>query len=441
MSIFKTYDVRGVYGKEITPEISLRLGQAFGTFIGRNKRVLIGRDLRTSSIVLQDCFSAGLMASGCKVIDSGVVPSPVLNYGVLKLGVDAGVIITASHNPPEYNGFKLNKNDGSPYPTNKIKKIFESSKFDLKSWDRIGAISEFKDALEVYRGHMQKNVKVGGTFKIVVDSCNGTTSLIAPELFVDFNCYVVTTNSVPDSRIKINVRAYSATETKKLVKKTKSDFGVIFDEDGDRAIFIDDKGRIVQSEKLLVLFIREILKRKSGSIVITSDCSNIVKEEVERLNGNFIISKTGYPYVIDNIKENKAIFAGEASYHYYFPEQYCFSDGMLASLKLLELLSNSGESLSKLSDEIHAFPMLRSNIDCPINLKNKVIDIIHKKVKGKYKLDLLDGIKILDKDWWVLIRPSNTQPQIRIVVESKTLSQAKKIKSHFENMILKLIKH
>lgn len=440
MSIFKDYDIRGLYGKEITPEIALRLGQAFGTFLGEDKRVLIGRDLRISGIVLQDCFSAGLLSTGCKVIDCNVVPTPVLNYGILKLGVDAGVIVTASHNPPEYNGFKLNRNDGSPYSNRKIKEIFETGKFNTKAWSKIGTTSEFKDALEVYRGHIQKIIKVGKTFKIAIDCCNGTTSLIAPKLFVDFNCMVTAINSVPDGRIKVNIREYSATEIKAHVKHSRSDLGVVFDEDGDRAIFIDDKGRFVQSDKLLVLFIREILQKKTGKIVITSDCSSIVKEEIERLNGEAIITKTGYPYVIECVKKNKAIFAGEASYHYYFPENYCFSDGMLACIKLLELLSKHEEKLSKLLDKINSYPIIRSSIDCPANLKNKVINTILKKMKRKYEIDTLDGIKIMNKDWWVLIRPSNTQPQIKIVVESKSLHKARKLKSYFENLILKIIK-
>lgn len=440
MSIFKTYDIRGIYGKEVTPEISLKVGQAFGTFLGKNKRVLIGRDLRTSSIILQDCFSAGLIATGCKVIDGGIAPTPVLNYGILKLGVDAGVVVTASHNPPEYNGFKFNQSDGSPFPNEKIKKIFESGEYNIKTWDEIGMLSEFKDAFEIYRGHMQKIVDLKKPFKITVDCCNGTTSTIAPELFVDFGCSVVTVNSIPDSRVKINIREYDATETIKLVKETKSDLGVIFDEDGDRAVFIDDKGRFVPSEKLFVLFIRQLMERKKGAVVVTSDCSSIVSDEIEKLGGKVVVTKTGYPFVIEAMKEKRAILGGESSYHYYFPEQYYFSDGMLACLKLLEIISNSKDSLSKMLDEIHSYSMLRSNIDCPFNLKNKVIDSIYQKARRKYKVDRLDGIKIIDKDWWVLIRPSNTQPQIRITVESSNLAKAKELESNFKEMILKIIK-
>jgi phosphoglucosamine mutase len=283
--------------------------------------------------------------------------------------------------------------------------------------------------------------------KVALDPGNGAASVIAPQLFKELGFDVVTINAQPDGRFPGRNPDPSIEgkevleELSELVVKTESDFGVAYDGDADRAVFIDDKGRRTVPEKVAIMFANQYLGKRKGKIVANVSCSIVLDDEISKIGGEVVRVRVGDVFVTKAIKAHKALFGVEISSHFYFPDFYPFDDGVLASVKLAEILSYSEEPFAETMDRMRSYPSLRDNVKCPDKIKFGVIEYLKAKYeKEGSRIDVTDGIRIVLDDGWALVRPSNTEPKIRITVEGRTDDSSKKLLSKFRSDVTSAIK-
>jgi phosphomannomutase/phosphoglucomutase len=434
MGIFRAYDIRGIYGKDLTDEVAFKIGKALGTFLKGKEKVCVGYDTRASSPTLFEKFASGLISTGCEVIKLGLVPNPVVYFFAWKNKI-FGCIITSSHNPKEWNGFKLVKPDGTSFleEIKEIEKIFDSEVF----LEGKGKIVEYGNAVKDYERFLAKKIgKLKG--KIVVEFFGGAGT-VANSIFKNLGLEVVGLHDKPDENFYGFERPEPKSENLKLlkeaVKKEKALFGVAFDGDADRSIFVDDRGRELNGSIMSGIFIKDILKRKKGKIIVTADCASGLKKITEKLGGKLIWWRVGHGFIEKKCLEEKAIFAGEQSSHFYFSEFYPFSDGILATLFLTKILNKRKKKLSKIVDEIELNPVEKLYIDAKSDEKKlKVIEKIRREFPEA--LDLMDGIRIqLNETEWVLIRASQTLPEINLCIEAKNEKRLKELIEKYTKII------
>jgi phosphomannomutase/phosphoglucomutase len=434
MGIFRAYDIRGIYGKDLTDEVAFKIGKALGTFLKGKEKVCVGYDTRASSPTLFEKFASGLISTGCEVIKLGLVPNPVVYFFAWKNKI-FGCIITSSHNPKEWNGFKLVKPDGTSFleEIKEIERIFDSEVF----LEGKGKIVEYGNAVKDYERFLAKKIgKLKG--KIVVEFFGGAGT-VANSIFKNLGLEVVGLHDKPDENFYGFERPEPKSENLKLlkeaVKKEKALFGVAFDGDADRSIFVDDRGRELNGSIMSGIFIKDILKRKKGKIIVTADCASGLKKITEKLGGKLIWWRVGHGFIEKKCLEEKAIFAGEQSSHFYFSEFYPFSDGILATLFLTKILNKRKKKLSKIVDEIELNPVEKLYIDAKSDEKKlKVIEKIRREFPEA--LDLMDGIRIqLNETEWVLIRASQTLPEINLCIEAKNEKRLKELIEKYTKII------
>jgi phosphoglucosamine mutase len=431
--IFRAYDIRGIFGEDLTEEGAIRIGAAFANFVGEEKEVLVGRDVRLSGEKLRNALVSGLI-SRCNVTDVGIVPTPLLYFAINRLQKDAGIMITASHNPPEWNGFKAFDRGGCIYGSDmeKIKHIAERvdlkrlSKKRRKSSSHEGIIREYMD-------FVRRRIGIGRELRVVADTTNGTCGLVAPALFRQLGYEISILNQNPDGKFPAHLpepKEETLVELKREVLKKKADLGVGYDGDGDRAVFVDEKGNIVPGDLTLLVFAKDVLqKKRGGTIVYGLSCSMAVEEYVKELGGVPIVERVGHTFIMDKMIKENALLGGEKSSHFYFSECRGVDDAIFASLRMAEILSKTAEKLSEIIDSLPKYPSIcEENFECPDNLKFAAIEKLKSKFKD-YGLKVLDidGVKLLDKDGWVLLRPSNTEPFIRVSAEAKTEERLKEL--------------
>jgi len=438
--IFKEYDIRGVAFKEITPALSELVGKAFGTYAlkkGFNK-ITVGKDNRLSTPTLSKALIKGLTSTGCHVHDLGVLPTPAF-YFSLRLEKTAGVMVTASHNPADNNGFKLCVGTSSLYgrKVQEIRKIIEKGVFKKGK----GSVTR-KNILKKYVQKIVSTEKTSKKIKIVVDAGNGVGG-IAAEILEKIGCEVVKLYCDSDGRYPHHHPDPSVNENMKdlsrKVRETRSDLGVAFDVDADRMGCVDEKGRILRGDELLAIFAEDVLKEKKGYVVFDVKTSRMVKEVVEKNKGKPFMWKTGHSLTEEKSRELKAVIAGEVSGHYYFYDRYYgFDDGIYAACRIAEIISEKSEKLSKLVEKLpkyHSTPELR--IKCDENEKFNIVKKIVSDFKKKYKVVTLDGGRVEFKNGWGLIRASNTQPMIVVRVEGKTEKEKQRIIKIFNKKLVK----
>ncbi|RLI05303.1 phosphomannomutase [Candidatus Bathyarchaeota archaeon] len=427
--IFRAYDVRGIYGEDLTLDLTLKIGMAFGTFLEDKPEVMVGWDSRLSSPILRDCVVSGVAATGCNCVKIGLVPTPVLYFSSIHYGKKAGIMVTASHNPPQYNGFKLCKNGVSySYETGigQLEKIVETNDFKLVDWSSAGKI-ESKEILHDYINYITKNVRLEKKLKIVIDAGNGTCGFTG-EIFKQLECEVKVLFSEPDGRFPNHLPDPLREETletlRQKVVEEKADFGIAFDGDGDRVGFVDEKGQIVRGDLSFMIFVREILKQHPNSKIIFNVLgSKALFEDIKALGGIPIMTRVGHSYIQEALLNEKAVLAGEISGHYYFgKEYYGFDDGVFASVKMAEILSKTNLKLSELVKKLpkyHSSPEIR--IRCSDEKKFEVVEALKKKFeKEGYKLITIDGVRVEFEDGWGLVRASNTEPALVLRFEGIT---------------------
>ncbi len=432
--IFREYDIRGVAGKDLTEDVVEKIGRSYGTFIQKTmgKEIVVGRDVRLSSEPFSRLLIKGIAGTGCNVLDVGVVPTPVLYFSIAHYGKSGGVMITGSHNPIEYNGFKLCRELFSIYgrEIQELKKIIEENSFISGS----GKV-ETDNPIPSYMNEVTSRIKIEKPLKVVVDAGNGTGGEVAPEIFRRIGCSVVELYCEPDGRFPNHLPDPTVPEfTADLRKKTKeerADLGIGLDGDADRIGAIDNEGNIVWGDKLLALYAREILKKGKQKIIFDVKCSQGLIEDIEDHGGIPIMWKTGHSLIKKKMKDESSPLAGEMSGHMFFSDNYYgYDDAIFAGSRLLELLSKTEKSFAELLSEIPVYvttPEIR--IDCSDETKFKVVEEVKKYFKERYSTIDVDGVRILFPGGWGLVRASNTQPVIVVRFEAKTEQRLDEIKN------------
>jgi len=410
----------------MTPEIAEKVGMALGTFIGAGKKLSVGRDIRIGSEQLRDAVVKGLVSTGCKIDDLGVVTTPILYFAIAHKNKDGGVMVTASHNPPEWNGLKLCREKGlivgQGSGMEQIKNIIKNKKFVQAT--KQGKTATYEGIINEYATFVLNKIRIEKKLKIVLDTGNSVPGIVAPTLFKQAGCKVTVLNEKLDGTFPSRSPEPTEESLQQListVKKTNADFGVGYDADGDRAVFVDNTGKVLTGDFATIIFTQALITKGKRKVVYDVSCSSAVEETIKAKGGIPIVERVGRPFMMDRVLREKAVFGGEESGHFYFPDIYSLDDGTFASLKMAEILSQSNDSLSQMVDSIPKYYSSTMNVPCPDEIKFKVIEHLKAKFKkiGFQILDI-DGVKAQEENGWVLLRASNTEPIIRIFAEGKT---------------------
>jgi phosphoglucosamine mutase len=436
MELFGTSGLRGLVNADLTPGLAVRVGMALGTFIGKGK-VLLARDTRFSGLMLQNALTSGLLGCGARVYCLGVLPTPVLAYLTKRFGAEAGLMITASHNPPQYNGIKVFDKDGMAYDERrqeKLEKIIKSEDFRLVEWHNLSE-AEYGDESHLYVDMMLKGIKLGKKWRVVVDPGCGATGSIAPKIFKVLGCDVKAVNSQPDGFFPSRSPEPNAESLKplaKIVEAFRADIGVAYDGDGDRVAFIDENGVFVDFDRVLAAYAAHALKRCGGGTVVTNvEASMCVEKMVEASGGGVVRTRVGDVYVAEAVKKFRGVFGGEPCGAWIHPEYHLCPDGILSSALLLKALEEEGKSLSEFVADVPAYPVLRKNVRCRNEIKNAVVGMVEGLMKKAFpdyrQISKVDGVRLSLEDGWVLVRASGTEPLIRLTVEGESLKTAETI--------------
>ncbi len=436
--IFREYDIRGVADKDFADPIMADLSQAIGTYLRRKcaaRSVVVGRDCRVSSERVAARLREGLAKCGLRVIDVGLVPTPLLYFSIHELRTDAGIMVTGSHNPPEYNGFKIGVGAGTLYGSQIqcIREIMDSGDF----MSGVG-FQESKEVVEAYFQKVTEGIRHPLDLKVVVDSGNGMGGIVAPELFRRLGCEVIELFSEPDGTFPNHhpdpTVAENLADCIAKVKSTGADIGVGFDGDADRIGAVDPSGRVIYGDELLTLYARQVLKENPGATVISDvKASHRLFDDIAKHGGRPILWKTGHSLIKAKMKEEHALLAGEMSGHIFFKDRYYgFDDAIYAAARLFEILAAEKKSpVELLADMPPSFSTPELRVDCPDEIKFTVVDAARKEFERKgLKVNAIDGARIDFGDGWGLVRASNTQPVLVYRFEAtseKRLGEIRKI--------------
>jgi phosphomannomutase/phosphoglucomutase len=434
-TIFREYDIRGIAWENLDPPICTVLGAAYGSVIQEkdSQRVVVGRDARLSSKELSRAFIAGLMGTGCEVIDVGLATTPMVYFAVKHLRAAGGVVVTASHNPAQYNGLKLRKGSlpFSGEDIQALRRMAESGPF----LEGRGRLVQDSSILQAYLSAVKQRVKLDKSFKVVIDAGNGTTGLVAPELFRQLGCEVKELycdldgrfpHHLPDPSEKENMQDLVA-----AVKEYQADVGIAYDGDGDRLGLVTDKGEILSGDLIVALIAGEMLRRAPGEVVFDLLSSRALIDVIERTGGVPRMAPTGYTRVMEEVKRSKALVGGEASGHIFFRDDiFDFDDGVFASARVLEALSSAGDKLSNMVSQIpryHSAPELK--LPCADQHKFAVMDRIRTCFGERFEFVDLDGLRMEFEGGWASVRASHTTPNIALVFEAQTPERLEEIRS------------
>ncbi len=434
-AIFREYDIRGLVGQDLTPGAVETLGKGFGAFLaasggtGGDLRVLVGRDNRRSSDGFADSFSRGLSELGFEILDIGTVLTPMLYYARVAYGIDGAAMVTGSHNPPEFNGFKLCHGPGTIYgrQIQEVSRIISRADFAPVVPGRSPGRRPV-DLSPAYQAMLLDKIQLGPRrLKVVVDCGNGTAGLFAPEILGAWGCEVVPLYCASDPDYPHHhpdpVKPENLRDLQRAVRENGADLGIAYDGDGDRIGVVDEAGEVIWGDILMALFWREVLARHPGSpAIIEVKCSQALVEEVQRLGGRPMFYKTGHSLIKAKMREVGAVFTGEMSGHMFFADEYYgFDDAVYASGRLLRLLSNTDEALSSLAGGIPRYcatPEVR--VDCPDAAKFRVVEAVKARFQDRLPVVDVDGVRVLFPDGWGLVRASNTQPALVVRCEART---------------------
>jgi phosphomannomutase/phosphoglucomutase len=428
--IFKEYDIRGIVERDLDPDTVRRVARGTGTYLARRgaHKVTVGRDCRLHSPAIAEAVISELLSCGLDVTDLGTVPSPVFYFSLFHLDADGGVMITASHNPADYNGMKIALGKTTIYgeEIQKIRKLCEDGDFDRA--DRAGTRSTH-DVVAPYIFDLAERIKPGTRkIKVVVDAGNGTGGVVALPIMKSLGFEAVPLfcdmdgrfpNHHPDPTVPANLKHLIA-----KVAETGADLGVAYDGDSDRLGVVDEKGGVIWGDQLMIIFSRAVLKEVPGATFIGEvKCSKTMYEDIEGHGGNAVMWRTGHSLIKAKMKEIHAELAGEMSGHLFFSHRYYgYDDAVYSSLRLLEILSNTrGPMSSLLSDVPKTFSTPEIRMDCPDEKKFDVVARLTDYFKGAgYKVIDVDGARVVFPDGWGLVRASNTGPILVLRFEADT---------------------
>jgi phosphomannomutase / phosphoglucomutase len=441
--IFREYDIRGLVDRDLTPAVVELLGRGLGTVVKRKggRSVVMGRDCRESSTVFREALAKGLTSTGMDVVDIGVVPTPLTYFAANTLPVDGLAMITGSHNPPEYNGFKIGAGKTTFHGSEiqELRKLIERKDFDQGR----GRLSEF-DIITPYAHFVRQTVKVGRKgMRIVIDAGNGTGGHVAVPLFHSMGFEVVPLFCEMDARFPNHHPDPTVVENLEdligAVKKETAEVGIAYDGDADRIGVIDDQGSILWGDQLMILFSRYVLKESPGAAIVGEvKCSYTLYDDIRKHGGKAVMWKAGHSLIKAKMKEEHAELAGEMSGHIFFKNRYFgFDDAVYASARLLEILTHEPRKLSQLLADVprtHVSPELR--VDVPEEKKFEVVrratDLLRKQ--GHQIVDV-DGVRVTFSDGWGLIRASNTQPILVLRYEASSKERLAEIQKLIEGTV------
>ena len=445
-SAFREYDIRGLAEKDFDKEFALLLGKVHGTIISEKggKRVTVGRDCRATSDAYAEAVIAGLASTGLHVYDIGVCPTPLLYFSLFHLDVDGGIEVTASHNPSEYNGFKLCVGKETLYgqQIQDVRAKMERNEFKQKAGGKV----ERYEIVPPYHRHLLQDVpRLARPLKVVVDAGSGVGGPVAPPIFRELGCTVWEIACTPDGRFPIHHPDPTVPENLAMliekVRREKADLGIAYDGDADRIGAVDEQGNILWGDELLVLFARDVLQRNPHAVIISEvKCSQRLYDDIAKNGGKAIMWKAGHSLLKAKMKETHALLAGEMSGHMFFKERYFgYDDAIYASLRLLEILAKSSQPLSGLLADLPksvSTPEIR--VDCPDEKKFAIAEKAKEYFRKHYDIIDVDGVRVQFPEGWGLIRASNTQPALVLRFEAKSDEKLKEYRAIIEGKLREL---
>jgi phosphomannomutase/phosphoglucomutase len=449
MSIFKAYDIRGIVGENLTPAIVTQIGQAIGTeaIAQGQAQVVVARDGRLSGLELLTALITGLQVAGCRVIDIGMVPTPVLYFATYYLNTGNGVMLTGSHNPPNYNGLKI-MIGGEALSGERIQAL--KTRIDNNELSHGSGTVEKIDIGSAYIKRITDDVKLARPFKVIIDAGNGVTGVLAPQLIRALGCEVVELfceidghfpNHHPDPSVPENLATMIATVTTE-----KADLGFAFDGDGDRLGVIDAKGNIIWPDRQMILYATDLLKRHPGAqIIYDVKCSRHLDHAIQQYGGQPLMWKTGHSLIKAKMKATGALLGGEMSGHIFFKERwYGFDDALYTAARLLEILSQNSslpeEVFAALPDAVNT-PELKLELEQfgeHFELMQKIHDTF--QFEATVQIATIDGVRADFSDGWGLVRPSNTTPSLIFRFEADNLAALNRIQAQFRQQLLAIDK-
>jgi phosphomannomutase/phosphoglucomutase len=445
--LFGTNGVRGVINKDMNVQLAMDLGKAIGTFM--KGRVAVGYDSRTSATMIKSAVASGLMCTGVEVLDLGLVPTPVVQHYVKTNHLSGGIMITASHNPPEFNGIKCVDADGTEMPRSKeeeIERLYFTKSFTPMDWKSVGQMCQATGAVPSYLASVLRLVDADAIraagLTVVLDCANGAGAVSTPQLLDDLNVRAITLNCNPQGTFPGHPSEPVEAHLKDLialVRDTGADLGIAHDGDADRTFFIDDQGRYLYGDKSLAITAEAMVRENSGGIVVTPVSSSMAVEDVvRRAGGEIEYTRVGAPVVARKMIEVGAVFGGEENGGLIFPKHQFCRDGAMTVAKMLEIIAKDGP-LSKLVDRIPVYSQDKRKMACPDERKERVLAALVEHYAAE-RVDTTDGVKICYDDGWTLVRPSGTEPLFRVYSEAKTPEDAKKRSEECESVLAGLVK-
>jgi len=445
-NIFREYDIRGRVPDELNQETVYEMGRSFGTYFHHygTKKISLGRDCRLSSREFRDALIKGLLETGMEVVDVGMIPTPLLYFSLFHLDLDGGLQITASHNPPKYNGFKVCLGKTSIYgkEIQRIREIGEAGKFHKGK----GGLEE-TDVMGPYLDYLRKNLRPGNEKrKVVVDAGNGMAGLVAPEAYSAMGVEVEGLFCEPDGRFPNHHPDPTVPENLRTliskVSELSADLGIGFDGDADRIGVVDQEGNMIWGDQLMILFSRDLLERSPGAKIIGEvKCSQVLFDDIEKHGGRPIMWKVGHSLIKSKLKEEGALLAGEMSGHLFFADRYFgYDDAVYAGARLLEILTRQGKSITELLADVPKMvntPEIR--LECPDEKKFQVVSDLAEDFKRSYQVIDIDGARVLLDGGWGLIRASNTQPVLVLRFEAEEKSRLEEIRKLFMDKLAEIL--
>lgn len=424
MSIFKAYDIRGTYPDQIDEATAFRIGGALVRFLGA-RRLVVGRDMRTMAPAVQDAIIDGILAQGCDVVDIGLASTPMGYYAIGKIPCDGGLVVTASHNPKQYIGFKLCRAEARPMSADtgikEIERMVQQG--DLSPASRAGK-RDFVDVKNDFVAHIASFARTVKPMKIAVDYANGMGANEAPAIFGRIPglevvpLYQELDGTFPNHEAN-PLKESNLDDLRAAVKEHGAALGLAFDGDADRCAFVDGEGRTVHADLITVILARGMLERHPGKgIIYDLRSSKVVREEIEKLGGRPVRERVGHSFMKETMRKQDCIGGGELSGHFYFAENYYTDCGVLAAIEVLNQLGKEGVSLKKAADALRKYHGTGE-----INFKVDDKAAAMKQVEQTFRdgrIDFLDGITVTYPEWWVNVRPSNTEPFLRMCLEADT---------------------
>jgi phosphomannomutase/phosphoglucomutase len=437
--LFGTDGIRGVVGIDYTPGFVADVANALAMFLGGHGSVLVAWDFRTTSPGIARILSGTLMMNGLDVTEVGTMPTPCLQFNVKALEARAGLMVTASHNPTEFNGIKFSGPDGLEFPRDAeefLEKAIAERQFPSVPWQRAGTIHTDAHGVERYsrsiRAHVDEAAIRKARLRVVLDCGNGTSATVSPRLLRELGCELITLNANPDGHFPghpSEPTEENLADLRRTVVATGAALGVAHDGDSDRVAFVDETGHYIPGEEALAVFARYALSGSPGATIVTAVTSTSCVDDVVAAEGGHLeVTRSGSLAVAKEIQERKARFGGEENGGFYWPEHQTARDGPMSSAKMLEILATTGSRLSSLAASLPRYTVIKSKIPLPYEVKAAVVDDVREALGLRARrLIVIDGVKAFYDDGWLLIRPSGTEPICRIFAESRKPDRARQL--------------